>query len=271
MGDQNHRAALLFHLHHGLHQGGLAQIIQVGVRFIQHQQGWRAVERTGQTDALALAAREHAAGLADGGVIALGEMKNHVVHAAGLGGSNHTLGIDVAEAADVFGNGAVEEFDILGQIANGGAHLGLVPGEDVHAIQSHLAHLGRPHAHHGARQGGFAGGRRPDDADDLGRTHGEVHTLHYRCLGARRGDVNVFRCEHAARPWQAHAVFANGEGCQQFLQAVITGLGSGETLPGADQQFHWGERTTHQDGCRDHDAGADLVLHRQPCAQAERS
>ena len=49
--------ALLFHEHDGLHQGLLANVVQVGIGLIEHHKPRVAIDGSGQGNALALPAR----------------------------------------------------------------------------------------------------------------------------------------------------------------------------------------------------------------------
>ena len=64
-----------------------------------------AVQGTRERDALALAAREHAAALADLGVVALGQAQDHLVRVGALRGLDDRLGVDIAQARDVLRHG----------------------------------------------------------------------------------------------------------------------------------------------------------------------
>jgi hypothetical protein len=75
------------------------------------------------------------------------------------------FGIDLAEAGDVFGDAAVQQFDVLRQVAQVRAQCLALPVADGVAIEQHLAlHIG-PDAHQAARQRRLAGTRWADDAD----------------------------------------------------------------------------------------------------------
>src|SRR4030095_17180639 len=83
----------------------------------------RAIERPGQGHALPLAGGESPALIADRGVIALRQAQDEVVGLSPLSRSDDGLGVDGAEAGDVVGDGAVEELDVLGDVADPGAEV----------------------------------------------------------------------------------------------------------------------------------------------------
>ena len=67
--------------------------------------------------ALALAAREQAADVGQGGVVALGQAQNHFVQPAGARRLDHAARVHRAEAGNVFGDRALEQLHVLRQIA----------------------------------------------------------------------------------------------------------------------------------------------------------
>ena len=118
MADDGHRGALSLELTQTMQQRAFAAGIEVGIRLVEHHQDRVAVERPGQAEALALATGEDAAGPADLGVVTRGLPQNDVVHARFLGGLDDPRRVQVTEAGDVFTDAAVEQFDILRQIAD---------------------------------------------------------------------------------------------------------------------------------------------------------
>src|SRR5215813_5011434 len=93
--------------------------IEVGVRLVEHDQKGIAVYGPHKADALALACRQRDAALADPRRISLGQAKDHVMDARDSRRLQDCIGTGVfVEPADVFGNGAVQQGNILGQIAD---------------------------------------------------------------------------------------------------------------------------------------------------------
>ncbi|MCY1434219.1 hypothetical protein D9M71_502750 [compost metagenome] len=80
VGDQDQRALLRLDLFDRLQQGALAEVIEVGVGFIEHDQRRQAVQGPGQADALALATGEPRPAFAELGVIAVGQFQDQLVH-----------------------------------------------------------------------------------------------------------------------------------------------------------------------------------------------
>ncbi len=152
MRDQHHRAAPGTQGLHRLHQCGLAHIVQVGVGLIQHHQGRLAINGPRQANALALTAREQVARFPHRRVVALGKAQNHLVQPRVLGRGNHLLRIHLAQAGDVFGNRALKQLDVLGQIPNIGPQLIAVPALDRALIEQHLPRHLRPNPQNAPRQ-----------------------------------------------------------------------------------------------------------------------
>ncbi|MNN64471.1 hypothetical protein D3C81_1799120 [compost metagenome] len=96
--------------------------------------------------------------------------------------------VNVFEAGDVLADGALEQLDILGQVADMWTKLFALPFEDVRAIQAHRAEGRLPDAEQGASQRRLAGPARADDAHRVPGFHLESHAADHRLLGARRGD-----------------------------------------------------------------------------------
>ena len=149
VGDQKHGLALGLELFHGFVKRGLAHVVQVGVGLIEHHDHGVAINRAGQANALALAARKQIAGLADRGVVAFGEAQDHFMQAGAFGGFNHFGGVGLAEAGNVFGDAAFKQLDVLWQVADVGPKLDAVPALDRQAVEQHLArHVGPDADHH---------------------------------------------------------------------------------------------------------------------------
>ena len=131
----------------------LAHVIKVGVGLVEHHKARIAVQGARQADALALATREHNTAIADAGIITAGEGQNHFVYAGQFGGSDHFFGINLIQPGDIFGYGATEQFDILGQIADKRAEFFFIPGIDISAIETYFASAGWPHSQQQTTQG----------------------------------------------------------------------------------------------------------------------
>ena len=105
-------------------------------------------------DALALAAGERHAALADRGVVALGEAQDHLVHAGQPGGLDDLSVVASLRKRAMFSrDGAVEQLDALRQVADRvGERLGRIL-RDQRLVEADLAAGRRPGADEGAHQG----------------------------------------------------------------------------------------------------------------------
>ena len=116
------------------------------------------------------------------------QAEDHVMRAGGAAGRQHRIGIGrEAHARDVFRNGAVEEFDVLGDIADVAAERVLVPLLERGAVEPDLAARGSPDPGQRAHQRRLAGGARSDDGERLARGQTEMHVGHDRGVAAGRG------------------------------------------------------------------------------------
>ena len=113
--------ALAFGLHgvdHGVQRLGPFGV-ERGVRLVEDEEDGVAVKRAGQREALLLAAGEAAVGGAEAGVVAFGELEDDVVDMGLLRRRDHAVGVGRGRhAGDVLGHGAVEEADLLRQVAH---------------------------------------------------------------------------------------------------------------------------------------------------------
>ena len=93
--------------------------VEARVRLVEHDEEGVAVESAGQRDTLALAAREDRSALADPGVVTVRQLQDHLVRARGGGRGDDGIRRGVGpEAGDVLRNRALEQFDVLREIAD---------------------------------------------------------------------------------------------------------------------------------------------------------
>ena len=253
----------------GPEQRGLAIPVEARVRLVEHDHARPAVERPGKPDALALAAGEMAAGLADFGIVALRQGQDHLVHAGGLRGGDHRVRIRIAKPGDVLSHRAGEQLDILRQVADVPADQVDVPGEQVGAVETHAAAGRLPGADQDLAQARFTGGRRPDDAETGARLHREAHAAQHRLdLPGRRID-HLLAAQSTQRRRQAHARGLGRQAREQRAQAVAGIARRDQALPGGDRLLDRGERSPEQDRGGDHATRGQLVLQDEPGADAQ--
>ena len=151
----------------------LGVAVEVGVGLVQHDQLGLAEHGARQADQLALAARQVLPALADLGVVAL---------AAGAGSSRGSRrasrrrrpssGSASPMRAMFAKHRAVEQLDVLRQVADMAAEILAHPGEDVGAVEADRAGRRLQRADQQADQRGLAGRRGADDGQALARRRG---------------------------------------------------------------------------------------------------
>ena len=157
-------------------QGGehrrLGGLVERARRLVEDEQARPAVEGAGEADALALAAGEPDAALADMGLEALGQAGEEGVE---LGGAHrrveplrvHPLGL--AREGDVGGDRVVGEVDGLGDVGEAGLPGGPAGGVERPAVDQDRAFVGLEQAHQQVEQGRLAAAGRSGDPDMLAR------------------------------------------------------------------------------------------------------
>jgi hypothetical protein len=114
--------------------------IKIRVGLVQYDQERIAVECAGERDALRLPGRERAAVIADHGVVALGQVDDEVVDAGRLGRRDNGIRVRrILETADVLRHRTVEQFDVLGDVADMPAERFGRPLVERRAIEPHRA------------------------------------------------------------------------------------------------------------------------------------
>src|SRR4029450_1620984 len=137
------------------------------------------------------------------------------------GGRHEGLGIDGAEAGDVVGDGAVEEFDVLGDVADPGAEVLAGPVGDVGAVATDGAGRGGPDTGQQPRQRGLAGGGGAEDGQGLPRDHGEGDVGEDGLLGAADAEGDAVGDEAALGGGQGDPRGAAVEFFRELPQAVV--------------------------------------------------
>ena len=149
--------------------------------------------------------RERLPGLADLGVVALGQPQDQLVHVRALRGAHHFGGVRLAEARDVLRHRAAEELHVLRQVAEVRPELLARPGRDVGAVQAHHARSRLPDADDEARQRRLARRARPDQAERLARRELEGNAAQDRRLSPQPEDDALRRSSLPSRRRQLGA------------------------------------------------------------------
>jgi len=148
--------------------GGFAFGVQRAGSFVEQQHAGVAQQGAGEGDALALAAGESAALLADEGFEAEGEFVDEVRGGGGFGGGpDCCVGGAGAAHADVGGDGVVEQQAILADIGEGVAQGGEGDIAQVRAVEADGAGGDVLQAGDEGEGGGFAGAGGADEGDGL--------------------------------------------------------------------------------------------------------
>src|SRR4051812_33233111 len=230
--DDDHRA-VLFHRGDRLVQRRLALAVKVGVRLVEHDQPGPAQQRARQADALALAARQQSALLADAGLVALGQAQDQLMGAGDPGRVDDLLGRGRSEPGNVLGHRAVEQGDLLGQVADMLAELAALPGRDVGAVKAHTPGARPAGADQQARQGRLAGARRPQHGQRFARLDRERHAAQKHLGCRRRGVDQALDREMAARFRQGQSFGTESRAVEQTVQPARRLARLDEAAPGA--------------------------------------
>src|SRR5262249_42731716 len=154
---------------------------------VEHDEKGISVERARQRDALPLAGRDRGAVLADMRLVSVREAHDEIVHAGRAGGGDDGVRLERRrETGDVLGDGAVEQLDVLRQIADVRPEALRRPLLERRPVEPDLSARRRPYADDAARQRRFSRGARPDDAETLPALQREADVLDRESLLSRR-------------------------------------------------------------------------------------
>ena len=176
---------------HELLQRLLHQLLRFGIeragRFIEQQQRRIAQDGARDSDALALAAGQPHALLAEEAVEAVGQLLDELARGGGLGGGEH-LGISRlgAAVANIGPGIGAEDHRILRHQAHAGTHRLRVGPRHVDTVEQNAAGLRIVKAQQQLEHRGLAGARRADERDGFARRDLEIEIGERRAIGARR-------------------------------------------------------------------------------------
>ena len=273
MRDDDDDGFVLAHDADGARQRILAVGIQIGVGLVEHEQERVAEHRPRQADALLLAGRQRHAALPDSRRIAFRQAQNDVVDTGDLRGLQDRIRTRViVEAADVLRHGAVEQADILRQIADVPAEILVAPLIERRAVEPHGAAMRRPDSNQRLRERGLARRARAEQRQPRAGLERKRDTGHDRHVEARRGDREILHGQFAAgaRQLDRRRRWRRGR-LADVAQTREALAGGGQLLPGAERDFDGRERAPHQDRGRDHDAARRLVGDDEIGAHAQHS
>src|SRR6266508_4660564 len=219
--DDENRPSLgdLFHV---LLDDALALIVEGARRLVEDQNARVGDEGAGNGDALALAARESRAALADDGVVAFGQLEDEVVRSRESRRRDDALhrhgGIG---EGDVFAHRAVEQHVLLQDHTDLAAQPCRVGHGEIHAVDQDAPALRNVEALDELRERALARPGRPDDPDHLSRRHIEsdiVQDLRSVDAIAKRDMVELDVAADRGQPRAPHRIGRFGRGVENVPQ-----------------------------------------------------
>ncbi len=235
MGDDHHRHPIGLEDLERAQQRLLAFVVEVGIGLVEDDQPRLAVERAGKRDALPLPGRKRLPGVADLGVVALGQPQDELVHMRALRGTHHFRGVRRAEARDVLRHGAAEQLHVLRQVAEVWPQIFARPRGHVGAIQPHHARRRLPYADDEARQRRLARSARTDQAERLSRRQLEGNAAQDDFVAQPEG--YAFELDSAFRRRKLRAGVRRRVGAQQVVQAPPGIPRLDQAAPAGDQRL----------------------------------
>ena len=131
--------------------------VEIGIRFIEQQEEWVAIKGAGQCDALPLSRRQEAAIGTDGSSVSLRQALHQIMDAGHAGRRDDAGGLGTwRETGDIVRDAAVDQFGVLGQVADGLAAFCRGILIERRAIQADMAVAGGPDARQSLEQRRFA-------------------------------------------------------------------------------------------------------------------
>src|SRR5713101_6055849 len=256
VGDDENRAVPGDVLH-VLLDDSFTLVVEGACRLIEYQDPRVRHQRTCDSDALALPAREGAAALANDRIIALGQLEDELVCAGEFGGGDHLRHRHRwIDERDVVANGMVEK-DVLLQHD---ADLAAQPS-DVDAVDEDTAALRHVEAVDELGERALARPGRADDADDLTGLHDEADVVQdlrpvdtVTESDVVEGDIAADRRQRRAR----RIVARLRRGVEDVAEPRDREPGLVKILPELRQSQHW----------RAHPAGKDIESDQLADAQA---
>lgn len=216
-----------------------------------------------------LACREDFAPLADLRFVPVRQAQNHLVHASGHGGGDDRLGVRILlEAGDVGGDGAGEQFHVLGQVADVPAER-LAPLVDRGPVEAHGSRHGRPDTDERAQEGRLSRGAGADDAEPLPRPQGKGHVAHARPALPRRGDRQLLDDQAGDGRRQVEPGRWWRQGRENPGQPAPAVARRHEGLPLPDGKLDRCERPRGGDGGGDDGPCRHLAADGQPCSECQ--
>ncbi|ESX08269.1 hypothetical protein X767_33345 [Mesorhizobium sp. LSJC264A00] len=119
MGDDNRNALALAHGGDRINDCSFAFRVEMGIGFIQHDKERVSIKGPGKTDKLTLPGGKCRSGLTNRSFVSVLKSEDQFVRARCFRRGDNSLRVRIMfKTSNVFGNGAVEQFNTLRQIAD---------------------------------------------------------------------------------------------------------------------------------------------------------
>ena len=261
MGDDDDDPAAATHVQDRLCQRLLALGVEIGGGLIEHDQERFAVEGTREPDTLPLPCRQRQPALADLRAVAVRKGEDEVVRAGGTRGLQDDGGGCLrVESRNVHRDAAVEQFNVLGKIANVLAEGVGRPVIERGIVQPDPASNARPHPHQRACQRRFAGSARSNDADRLPAPQLERDVTDGGPLRVWSANIEILDRESFNRRRQCQPLLLAGQELQQRIEPLSRLPRSNETFPVRNRHFDGRQGPRGQDRSGNDDAGRRFLV-----------
>src|SRR5580693_7723933 len=274
MGNDKHRSAA-GDLGHVLLNNALALVVERARRLVEDEDARVGNQRTGDGDALPLAAGQAAAALSHDRVVAFRQFEDEVVGAGKLRRGNDTLGRQGGIGQrDVFPDRAVEQHVFLKHDADLAAQPGRIDLREIDAIDQHAATFGDIEALGELGERALARPGRADDAEQLTGRNGQADIVqHFRPIDAvaegdmLERDVAADGGERGA----ARAVDRLGRGIEDIAKPLDRQARLMKILPDLGEAQHRCTDTTGQEVEGDQFAHGEVAVDDQPCPEIKNA
>src|SRR5262245_51343697 len=170
--------------------------IQIRVRLIEDYEEGFAEQGASQRDPLALPGREVAAVGAHARLVAVRQAQDHLVDAGcARGGDDRVAVRRFLQTADVVGDAAFEQYNLLRDVADMAAKILGRPPRELRAVDADCTVLNRPDARNSARERRLAGSAWSDHRQGLALPELEVDIVEHELSRAGNGHADVAQGE----------------------------------------------------------------------------
>ncbi len=185
------------------------------------------------------------------------------MHAGSLRRQYDSLGVDFVKAGDILRDRAIEELNILGEVADVGTQRHAIPLGDIGAIQANTAELTRPNAQCHTRKRRLAGGAGPHDGDVLALGDGQVDIAQGGQLLSRRRRRDSLKRKTPFRFGKRHMRLFSRDRRQQLFETCLGGASPRKPLPAINHLIDRRQRAAHQNRPRNHHTGRQVAPQHQ--------